>query len=297
MSKLRDWCELFRLPNVFTAMADPLAGALIAGATWGHAGSILVLMMASACLYTAGIVLNDWHDFKQDLAERPQRPLPSKRIGRLSALLVTIGLFVLGGLLGTVPGTGPSRVTGLLIATILLYDVLLKEIPIAPVFMGGCRALNLLLGMTLVPAEHSPVGWSMRILLLAAMGLYVLGVTIFARRETEAGQGKYLVGGGGVACVAVLVVGLLRFFFPDQAPRAEGVAWAALLMLAIGYRMTQALLTPKPQNVQLAVKTALWGVILLDAAMVAFTRGVPASLAVVVLLVPAIWLGKRLSST
>ena len=297
MSKLRDWAELFRLPNVFTAMADPLAGALIVGATWGYAGNIIILMIASAFLYTAGIVLNDWHDYKEDLAERPHRPLPSRRIGRLPALLVALLLFALGGLAAAAAGAGPGRVAGLLIAAIILYDVLLKDVPIAPALLGACRSLNLLLGMTLIPADDSPVGWSMRILLLVVIGLYVLGISLVARKETAPQASKQLAGGAIVACVAVLIVSTLRFFFPDQAPHVFGIAWAALLILAIGYRMTQAILAPKPETVQLAVKTGLIGLILLDAAAVAFARGIPVSLIVVVLVVPAILLGKWLYST
>ena len=162
MSRLRNWFELGRLPDVFTAMADPLAGALVVGASWRQTGSMAVVMLASACLCAGGAVLNDWSDFKKDLTERPNRPLPSKRIRRFHALLLAIGLFGAGGVLTTVPGPATRLVGLLLIAAILLYDILMKEVPIAPAAMGVCRSLNLLLGMTLVPVADSAVGWSMR---------------------------------------------------------------------------------------------------------------------------------------
>ncbi len=297
MSRWRDWFELCRLPNVFTAMADPLAGALIVGAGWRQTGAILAVMLASACLYTGGVVLNDWRDFKEDLAERPARPLPSERIRRIHALLLAVGLFGLGALLGAIPGPAVARIAGLLIATIVLYDVILKEVPIAPAVMGVCRSLNLLLGMALVPAADSPIDLSMRIHLLVAMGLYITGVTVFARREALPKQGKRLASGGAVTWIAVLAVGSLQFFFPQEALHSEALAWVGILMLVTAYRMIQAMLTPRPENIQLAVKTAVLGVILLDAGMVAFARGLPASLPVAILLIPAIWLGKRLYST
>ena len=77
---LQAWLELCRLPNVFTALADPLAGALLAGASWKNGPGLVLLMLASGCLYTGGIVLNDWHDIEKDRVERPDRPLPSGRV-------------------------------------------------------------------------------------------------------------------------------------------------------------------------------------------------------------------------
>jgi hypothetical protein len=61
--------------------------------------------------------------------------------------------------------------------------------------------------------------------------------------------------------------------------------------------MVQAILTPKPETVQQAVKAAVLGIILLDAGMAAFARGFWVSLLVVVLLAPALVLGRSLQST
>jgi 4-hydroxybenzoate polyprenyltransferase len=49
--------------------------------------------------------------------------------------------------------------------------------------------------------------------------------------------------------------------------------------------------------VQLAVKTAVLGIVVLDAAMVAFVAPIAASVLVLVLLAPAIWLGRWLYTT
>ena len=42
--------------------------------------TLLCLLVASGCLYTAGMVLNDVFDYEIDRHERPFRPLPSGRI-------------------------------------------------------------------------------------------------------------------------------------------------------------------------------------------------------------------------
>src|SRR5688572_2542760 len=83
---LRDYLQLVRLPNVFTAMADVLMGYLVTHdpaplPTLKLPGVFWALLGASCCLYCAGMVLNDVYDIDADRRERPQRPLPSGRIG------------------------------------------------------------------------------------------------------------------------------------------------------------------------------------------------------------------------
>src|SRR2546429_2779364 len=69
---------LLRPPNVFTAIADPFAGLVLArppGPVSGDPG--LWCLAASACLYLGGIALNDYFDREVDAVERPERPIPS----------------------------------------------------------------------------------------------------------------------------------------------------------------------------------------------------------------------------
>ncbi len=297
MKRLRDWLELCRIPNVFTAMADPLAGALLVGPGWRELGWIPLLMLASSCLYTGGIVLNDWHDYKQDLFDRPKRPLPSNRIRRQSALAAAMALLSVGVLLTWTAGATTGLVGTFLFMAIVFYDVALKEVPIAPAIMGLCRGLNLLLGMTLVSPESSGVEGGLRAYLVVAMVAYITGVTVFARTETKPGNATRLLAGAGTTSLAVIGLCMLGAFFPAHGGGAGAVLWPAVLLASVGYRMTQALLSPKPELIQSAVKTAILGVVVFDAGVAAFTRGLPVSLIVLVLLVPAVWLGKWMYST
>jgi len=291
-----DWAELVRLPNLFTAMADPLAGALIVGVGWAATPRVLLLMLASALFYAGGIVLNDWHDYKKDCVERPERPLPSRRIGRFTALLAAIALLAGGFLVATLAGPVAAQVAALLFAAIVSYDVLLKEIPIAPAVMGICRALNLLLGMALVPAAES-VGWGVRFTLAGLLWLYVTGITTFAQKEFDPKDKTLLVVGGCMSAVAVF--GLLGAGILAEAtfPHVEGLVWLVLLAAVVGNRMASALLITDPAHVQQAVRMGVLGIIALDAAMVGYRAGIWASLPVILLIVPTILLGRKLSST
>jgi len=96
---LRAYAQLLRLPNVFTALADICLGWLVAlasgtpGTRWP---SFVLLMCASASLYSAGMVWNDFFDVEQDRRERPFRPLPSGRVSQRKAALLATALLVAG---------------------------------------------------------------------------------------------------------------------------------------------------------------------------------------------------------
>ncbi|MCX7915998.1 MAG: UbiA family prenyltransferase, partial [Verrucomicrobiae bacterium] len=92
---LRAWGQLVRLPMLSTALADPLAGWWVSGQQLPLASLALVLV-ASVCLYAAGMVWNDWFDYRLDCRERPERPLPQGAISRRNAALVAGLLMVTG---------------------------------------------------------------------------------------------------------------------------------------------------------------------------------------------------------
>ncbi len=99
--RLRTFLELVRLPNLFTAPPDVIAGACAAGAIldgmpaarWLPAGA---LCLAAMHLYAGGVALNDVMDAERDETDRRDRPIPSQRISRAAALRVSILLLTAG---------------------------------------------------------------------------------------------------------------------------------------------------------------------------------------------------------
>ncbi len=77
---VKAYLQLIRLPNVFTAMADSLAGGLLVRGVLGETRDWLPLVLASAATYAGGIALNDVFDVEIDRVERPNRPIPSGRV-------------------------------------------------------------------------------------------------------------------------------------------------------------------------------------------------------------------------
>src|SRR6516165_5639238 len=92
----KPYAQLVRLPNVFTALADICLGALAAGALPDRWPAFVCLLFASACLYSAGMVWNDFFDYDQDYRERPFRPLPSGKISRRMAATFGTSLLAFG---------------------------------------------------------------------------------------------------------------------------------------------------------------------------------------------------------
>ena len=70
------WWQLMRAANVFTAASNVIAGFLLVQRDWQPVGPLLLLILASVCLYEAGMMLNDVFDAELDAVERPERPIP-----------------------------------------------------------------------------------------------------------------------------------------------------------------------------------------------------------------------------
>lgn len=211
--KTRAWLQLFRVPNLFTVPGDPLAGFLIA--TGGALDQrVIPAIVASLCIYSAGLAMNDVIDYKEDLAERPKRPLPSGAISRSAAITAILALCAVG--IGTLhAGLGPrSAVMGVaLLLTVWLYNFTTKRLPvIGALTMGTCRGLSVILGATAglgadstmvaladaLPYSHGILtpyfvvaaqraSWALLGATAAAIAitLYIAAVTNLARHETK----------------------------------------------------------------------------------------------------------------
>ncbi|MGH7224811.1 MAG: UbiA family prenyltransferase, partial [Gemmataceae bacterium] len=158
MSDLRAYAQLTRLPNLPTALADICLGALAAGALPHHALAFAALLPASACLYSAGMVWNDYFDREQDRRERPFRPLPSGRLSSRQAARLGAALLVAGVLLALPAGTTALGIAVCLVGAITAYDGWLKRTWAGPLAMGTCRFLNVLLGVSACGSLLGPRG-------------------------------------------------------------------------------------------------------------------------------------------
>jgi 4-hydroxybenzoate polyprenyltransferase len=290
------YAQLVRLPNIFTAMADIALGgaaAIATGTPWSRWPAFVAVLVASSCLYAAGMVWNDFFDIEQDRRERPFRPLPSGQVSRRAGAIIGLILLLVGVALAMAVGMTSVVLAVLLVLAIMLYDAWLKRTPAGPMAMGSCRFLNVLLGFSLA---GDTLLWSGRIYVALAVGLYIVGVTWFARTEALQSNRSALGGAAGVMLAALILALPVPVWIGGETSSVLFPYLLVALGFLVGLPISRAIRQPIPGRVQPAVKIALVGLVVLDAVLASVFVGV-AGLALLVLLVPVLYLGRWIYST
>ncbi len=303
MRRFLVYAQLVRLPNAFTAVADIALGAWASGALAGHWGIFLCLVAASVLLYWSGMVWNDYFDLAQDRKERPLRPLPSGRVTPRTAAWIGAGLMLAGlGFAALADRLQPEGgwlalpLALLLVAAIFGYDGWLKRTWAGPVAMGTCRFLNVLLGLAIL--GHRPPAWGL--LLALVVGVYIGGVTWFARTEARVSSPQMLLAAAGVILASLVLALAVPALAQQTAPGLQPSALFPYLLAAFGFYLAlavvPALRRPLPERVQPAIKRAVLGLVLLDALLASALVGT-LGLLLALLVVPGMVLGRWLYST
>jgi 4-hydroxybenzoate polyprenyltransferase len=300
MAQLKDWMQLVRVPNTLTACADSIAGfSFVVGPWFGSSESYLpvaIISIASIALYWAGMAMNDVNDVERDKAQRRLGPLVSGRISVSQAASVSWILFGAGIIFASAAGLfaieqslgtslweplnfAPAGIAILLTAAILAYDSRLKQTILGPWLMGLCRSLNLALGMAVgavsinfdqdMIESRMPGCW----MLLAGHGLFVVGLTLAARKESMLIQSRIRL----ASCWAVSVIGLAliagtaSFVAPDIYQRPGSKDWfpvlIALLAIPWALRVVISIKYPNVSFLVPAIKQSILTILFLDAAV------------------------------
>jgi 4-hydroxybenzoate polyprenyltransferase len=204
--RLRTYLQLGRVSNLPTVWTNVLTGVVLAGGGIRSA-QFLWLCGALTCLYLGGMFLNDAFDRGYDATDRPDRPIPSGRIGAREVFAVGYGLLAAALLivLWTAGGNRlPAGASGAALAgSIIGYDAYHKTNPWSPWLMGLCRMLIYLTAALAVAGRISvPVAAAAAILMI-----YVAGLTFLAKRRSTPPQVVgVLIAGISLVDTAVLVV-------------------------------------------------------------------------------------------
>ena len=182
---LRTLLTLGRVANLPTVWSNCLAGWWLGGQ--GSAQKLPFLLGGATFLYVGGMFLNDAFDVEFDRQHRKERPIPCGAI-QLRTVWVGGSIALAAGMaslfaVGIVPG-----VLGLGLAfCIVVYDAVHKGSAFAPVLMGICRFLLYPISAATASAKLS----ADTIWCGLALGIYVVGLSLLARRETEPGPPRY----------------------------------------------------------------------------------------------------------
>jgi hypothetical protein len=278
----RDVIELVRAPAALTVPGDVVAGA--AAARWPFGAATPALAASSACLYWAGMALNDYADRDVDAVERPARPIPSGRVTPRFALGVATGLTGAGLSLAALAGGRRALAVALpLAATVWAYDLVLKQTRAGPATMAAARGLDVLMG----------AGAGRLRAAVPAAGLvasHTLAVTELSRREVSGAD----PGLPAATLAATGIVGAVAGFAGRKGSVPQRLAGGALLGLygvTFGRAQLAAVRDPAPERLQRAVGAGILGLMPLQAALTA-GAGAPAAAVPVAAAFP---LARRLS--
>lgn len=138
--------------------------------------------------------------------------------------------------------------------------------------------------------------------LAAGIGLYILGVTVYARREERDSSPAGLLLGILLEIAGLVVIGCLPMWAEAEQtwtlnPRQGYPLLILLIGLTVANRGIAGVMHPVPRKVQLAVKHAILTLILIDAAVVLMWAGAWYGCGVVALLLPAMSSAMRFRST
>ncbi len=135
-----------------------------------------------------------------------------------------------------------------------------------------------------------------------AIGLYIAGVTWFARTETDRSARLPLVLSTVIMMLAIVLLGALTHLSDRIIPlmQQEPGRWYLLMLflgLLIGWRCMRAIIVPTPAQVQAAVAQSILSLVILDAAVCYAVRGVFWAVMILLFLLPAMFLGKWVELT
>jgi UbiA prenyltransferase family len=259
---LTPYLLLGRVSNLPTVWSNTLAGAVLAGVDV-QPGRLAVLALAFSLLYTGGMYLNDAFDRESDARERPERPIPSGRIGAGPVFAIGFGLLVAGVLVVAAGATGPAGsgvaavASGALLAGVItVYDAWHKANPLSPVVMGLCRVLVYLTAALAVAGRIGPAVTGGGLVLLS----YLIGLTYVAKQENLT-EVRHLWP------LAFLGAPFL-YAWPALLGGGTGAALYLGFLLWVVYAVAW-LVRPGRRDIRRAVVSLIAGISLLDAILIA----------------------------
>lgn len=296
-SSLWAYLQLMRPANIITAWADILAGFAASnllhtnGSLTNDFVALLWLILSTTGLYGGGIVFNDVFDTELDATERPERPIPSGRTSKQEAIV--LGVILL--LVGIIAAWQVSYISALLATFVafaaLFYDSLGKHQGwLGPLNMGICRGGNLLLGVSVAPAMITQV-WFIAIIPI----IYIGAITAISQGEVQGG--KTSTGIIAIILMTIVMGSLLALgLLPDYHPLLV-VPLVILLTVKIFPPFVEATKNPNPAAIQIAVRTGVISLIILDSALATGFGGLIYGLLVLSLLPLSASLGRLFSVT
>jgi 4-hydroxybenzoate polyprenyltransferase len=284
--------KLVRAPAGFTAVSNILAAAIIA--TSGQlTADIILLCVASVCFYFAGMALNDCFDYKIDLAERANRPIPQGLISISQAW--SVGFTLLGcALLFAFMHSITAFYLGLTLSCcILLYNGVIKDGLAGSISMASCRYVNWLLGASIAALTINSYYFALPIL------FYIIGLTYLSKQEVQATNKNTIF----FTAIMLLLTAVAMIWLTTQVlaltVNQSIVAYSLIgIWFALNaFKLASIFKAFTPDNIQKMITWLIIGVIPLDALIVVISGHYILGCVILALLPPCRLLSKKLAMT
>jgi lysylphosphatidylglycerol synthetase-like protein (DUF2156 family) len=295
---VRDYLVLVRLPNLFTLPSNILVGigAISSLAfTFASFTQFLLLVTISVLLYCVGIVLNDLYDFDIDKKERPNRPLPSGKISRRSAIGLVAIFSTLALILSLLVSFSTLVISSILFLAIFGYDKYLKNTYAGPFTIATARAMNILLGTSV--SFRSVDSYSQIVTLtfvLIITFVYVSLIGFISRYEVHgfSDNTKLLLPPAIVAIVifSIILFSLMGFFKLESLIILSLFSFIIIISFSRIYRRDSG-------RTQQIVRNMILSIIVLDSTFLTGIIGIELGLAVLTLMVPLLVLANKMDMT
>ncbi|MFG6402837.1 SCO3242 family prenyltransferase [Microbacterium sp. P04] len=258
--RLPDLLDLVRAPAALTVLGDTAVGAVNARGAAG--GAAVPLALASACLYAAGMALNDYADADLDALERPERPIPSGRVSRKTALRTGGVLTVAGISLAFSAGKASGWVSVALAASVWTYDLVAKPTRLGPVVMAACRGLDVLMGA-------AGPGWQRALTPALAIAAHTGALTVVAAGEVH-GTTRAAAATAAAVSVGAAAAGVVGAGAHTSAALVGGAGYLAATLPS----QIDAAREPDAAHARSAARHSIHAMIPLQIALVARTGAV-----------------------
>ena len=284
--------QILRPANVVTAVSDVWAGislaVLFSGLAFPAISQVLIISVASMFLYAGGVVFNDVFDVEIDKRERPDRPIPSGNLSLKNAIGIGVFCFLMGAILSATQGWTAFFIALSIAVMCLLYNGVFKHHFITgPIAMGACRALNLLLGFSVLTLPYG------NFYILAFPIIYIAAITNISRGEVYGNNRKAIL----VSIILYACVLLSMFYLSFSFQKLWALPFIVFFGGFVLYPAFKALKTAIPKDIQNAVKMGVLGLIIMNAAWVAIGYSMGWAFITLLLLAVSIWLSSRFKVT
>ena len=295
---IKDYLVLVRLPNLFTLPSNILVGMATVSSlafTLTSFTQFLLLVTISVLLYCVGIVLNDLYDFDIDKKERPNRPLPSGKISRRSAIVLVAIFSTLALILSLQVSFSTLVISSILFSVIFGYDKYLKNTHAGPFTIASARVMNILLGtsVSLRSVDSDSQIVTLTFVLIITF-VYVSLIGFISRYEVHgfSDNTKLLLPPAIVATVisSIILFTLMGFFKLESLIILSLFSFIMIISFSRIYRRDSG-------RTQQIVRNMILSIIVLDSTFLTGIIGIELGLVVLTLMAPLLVLANKMYMT